>query len=110
MVRFWYKNPDKLIRHQIKEIISAQDLTEVQSVHFTVGGDHGGGKFRMTLKVLFCFSSKVTISRLFQIASVEYSKDSTSVLKSTVLDPIGESLKVMVEGGRFIITRGEKTR
>jgi hypothetical protein len=60
----------------------------------------------MTLKVLFCFSSKVTISRLFRIASVEYSKDSTSVLKSTVLDPIGESLKVMVEGGRFIVTSG----
>jgi hypothetical protein len=91
-------------------MITAQDLTEVQNVHFTVGGDHGGGKFRMTLKVLFRFSSKATISRLYQIASVEYSKDSTPVLKSTVLDPIGESLKVMVEGGRFIVTVGEEDR
>jgi hypothetical protein len=64
-----------------------------------VGGGHGGGKFRMTLKVLFRLSSKATISRLFQTASVEYSKDITSILKSTVLDPIGESFRVMVEGG-----------
>jgi hypothetical protein len=110
LVRYWCKNPDELVQHQIKEMINAQDLTEVQSVHFTVGGDHGGRKFRMTLKVLFCFSSKATISRLFQIASVECSKNSTPVLKSIVLDPIGESPKVMVEGDRFIVMKGEEDR
>jgi hypothetical protein len=59
---------------------------------------------------LFRLSSKATISRLFQIASVEHSKDVTSILKSTVLDPIGESLRVMVEGGRFIVTKGEDNK
>ncbi len=109
MIHYWCKNPDELVRHQIKQkMITAQDLTEVQSVHFTVGGDHRGGKFRMTRKALFCISSKATIPRIFQIASFEYSKDSTPVLKSTVLDPIGESLKVTVKGGRFIVTKGEE--
>jgi hypothetical protein len=34
----------------------------------------------------------------------------TPVLKSTVLEPTGESLKVLVECGRFIVTKGEVDR
>jgi hypothetical protein len=43
------------------------------------------------------------ISRLFQIASVSHSKDDTEILESTVLKPIGESLRRIMEGGNFII-------
>jgi hypothetical protein len=107
LVRFWFKSPDELARQQIQQMITDQDLSEVQSVHFTVVGDHGRGKFRMTLKFCFTFPWNL-LFRLFQIACVEYSKDSTLVLKSTVLDPIGESLNRMVEGGRFIVTKGEE--
>mgnify|MGYP000874231806 CR=1 FL=1 len=46
---------------------------------------------------------KPTISRLFQIASVSHSKDDTDILVATVLKPIGESLRIMSDGARFII-------
>jgi hypothetical protein len=58
----------------------------------------------MTLKILFRFQSNPTISRLFQIASVSHSKDELSILCATVLDPIGESLRLVVEGGRFVVS------
>ena len=99
VVRYWYKPPDLLLCHQLEHMISEKDLGLVEEVHCTVGGDNGDGKFQMTLKVLYLLSTKAIISRLFQIASVEHSKDVTSILKSTVLDPIGESFRVMVEGG-----------
>jgi hypothetical protein len=73
-----------LIKHQINKIISAERLDGLERVNFTVGGDHGGGKFRMMFKILFVFSSRPSISRLYQIASVEHSKVDTKKLKETV--------------------------
>jgi hypothetical protein len=69
-----------------------------------VGGDHGGGKFRMSLKLNFRFSD-TTISHLFQIASVSYSKDDMQILKKVVIDPIGNGLRVIAQGGRFAVKK-----
>jgi len=57
----------------------------------------------MTLKILFRYHDKPTISRLFQIASVLHSKDDTDILAAAVLKPIGESLRIMSDGAHFII-------
>ncbi len=53
IVSYWWKTPDELLQHQINDIISLQDLEGLQSVDIVTGGDHGGGQFRMLLKVLF---------------------------------------------------------
>ena len=92
-----------MLQHQIDNIIKKQQLQQLTRVDLSVGGDHGGGKFRMTLKILFQFNDRATISRLFQIASVSHSKDNTEIIQKSVLDPIGESLRRVSEGGRFII-------
>ena len=102
-VHYWYKQPDLLIKHQLGRIISPDQLDGLKRLDLTVGGDHGGGKFHVTLKLLLRFHSKKTISRLFQIASISHSKDELPILKSTVLDPIGEGLRLIVEGGRFSV-------
>ena len=70
----------------------------------TIGGDHGGGKFCMTLKVLFCFEHNPSISFLFQIGSVSHSKDDLTILSTAILQPIGEGIRLIVEGGRFFVT------
>jgi len=104
IVDFWYKEPDKMLQNQINNIIKKEQLQGITRVDLTVGGDHGGGKFRMTLKILFRFQdSSATISRLFQVANVSHSKDETRILKTTVLDPIGDSLRNICEGGQFIV-------
>jgi hypothetical protein len=96
IVPYWYKLPDELVQHQLKTIVQAEQLHGLKRVDFTIGGDHGGGKFRMTLKVLFRFENSNTISKLFQIASVSHSKDETEILRSTVIDPIGEGARRIV--------------
>jgi hypothetical protein len=53
----------------------------------------------MMLKVLFCFNSKQSICHIFQIASVSYSKDDIEVFKKTILDAIGNTIKLIVKGG-----------
>jgi hypothetical protein len=57
----------------------------------------------MTLKVLIQFNEQATVSQLFQIASGSHSNDEMDILQKTVLNPIGESLRIISQGGHFII-------
>ncbi len=103
VINYWYKEPHKMLQQQISQIIKTEELIGLRHVDISVGGDHGGGKFQMTLKVLFHFHDKPTISRLFQIASVSHSKDDTDILVATVLKPVGESLRIITDGGHFVL-------
>jgi len=75
-----------MIPHQGNNIISKEQMEGLTHVDISVGGDHGGGKFLMTLKILFRFHESPTVSWLFQIASVCHSKDDTEILAATVLN------------------------
>jgi hypothetical protein len=44
-IAFWYKSPDQLIQHQLKNTVMAEQLEGLQRVDFTIGGDYGDGKF-----------------------------------------------------------------
>ncbi len=70
---YWYRSPDQLIQHQLKNMVTAEQLIGLSRVDFMIGWDHGAGKFHMALKVLLHFSHKPTISFIFQIASVSHS-------------------------------------
>jgi hypothetical protein len=104
VILFWYKRPDLLLQHQLKSMIDAEKLKLLQQLDIVTGGDHGGGKFRMTMKVNFRLSDKATVSYLTQIASISYSKDDTEILKLTVLKPTGEGLQLIAEGCHFNVT------
>ncbi len=80
----------------------------LEQLDIVIGGDHGGGKFRMMMKVNFCLLEKKTVSFLTQIASVSFSKDDTEILKDTVLKPVGVGLQLIADGGRFIVNEGMK--
>jgi len=102
-VYFWYKQPDLLLQHQIKEIISATDLEGIIGVDIACGGDHGGGRFRMLLKILLRFTNKPSISHNYEVANVSHSQDDIDILKKTVLDAVIGGLRVIANGGRFVI-------
>jgi hypothetical protein len=106
VIPFWYKRPDRLLQDQLQNMIHPDKLKVLKQLDIVIGGDHGGGKFRMTMKVNFRLSENKTVSYLTQIASVSFSKDETKILKDTVLKPVGEGLQLIAEGGYFIVTEG----
>jgi hypothetical protein len=63
----------------------------------------------MSLKLLFRFNDRDSISRLYQIANVSHPQNNSQLLKDMVLQPIGESLKLIVDGGSFIVQRDNDT-
>ena len=103
VIPYWYKDPEQLIRHQISHIVPVEKLSSLELLDIAIGGDHGGGKFRMSLKLNFRFPD-TTIAHLFQIASVSFSKDDINILRKVVIDPIGNGLKVIAEGRRFAVS------
>lgn len=104
VIPFWYKSPDEVLQKQLPHMIDESKLKDLRKVDIVVGGDHGGGKFRMTLKVNFRLDDNSTVSYLTQVASVSFSKDETKILKETVLNPIGRGLQRIMEEARFIVT------
>jgi len=82
IIDFWFKEPDVMLKHQINSIIKQEELQRL---------------------ILFCCLEAYSILKLFQIASVSHSKDDTKILHSSVLHPIGESLRRISLGGQFIV-------
>ena len=109
IIDYWYKEPDKLISNQIDVMVKESQLEGVKCVDLCVSGDHGGGKFRMSLKVFLRLKEKENISYLYQIASATHPADDSKILTDTVLTPIGASLKIIVEGGHFFVQRDVTT-
>jgi hypothetical protein len=95
VIPFWYKRPDLLLQSQLKNMIDAEKLKYLSCIDIVIGGDHGGGKFRMTMKVNIRLNDKKSVSFLTQIASVSFSKDD--------IDILGIGLRLIAEGGRFIV-------
>jgi len=109
IIPFWYKQLDAYLQSQLKQMIDQSLLKDMIKVDIVIRGDHGGGKFHMKMKVNFRLPETKTVSYLTQIASVSYSKDKTEILRETVLDPIGEGLRQISLGGRFIVLDNDFT-
>jgi len=106
MIPFWYKEPDKMLQHQVSYVLVEDDLVDVKRVDFTVGGDHGGGKMRFVLKMLLRYNSKKESKNvLFQIVEIDSNMDKTDIIKNTVGTVLGDSLKRMTSGGHFIVAK-----
>ncbi len=105
IIHYWWKSPDKLLQNQLSQIVTCSDLEGINSVDLVTGGDHGGGKLRMLLKVILRFSAKPSITRLFEIANVSHSKDDIGIIQQTVLEKkITEGFRIITdEGSRFIV-------
>jgi hypothetical protein len=51
-----------MLQHQINNIIKKEQLGQLTRVDLSVGGEHGGEKFQMTLKVMFEFDEQRIVS------------------------------------------------
>ena len=97
---FWYKEPDELLQHQVSHVLHQDDVVDLTKNDFTLGGDHGKGKVQMILKMILCYDTKKeSCSFLFQIAGIDYQKDTVEVLQNPVPGPLGVALKQMANGG-----------
>jgi hypothetical protein len=53
VIPFWYKVQDQLMKHQLKSMVSAEQLEGLQRIDLTIIGDHGGGTFHEIFVSIF---------------------------------------------------------
>jgi hypothetical protein len=93
-IEYWYKKPHELLQHYVRFIFSCEAFQEVSRIDFTIGGDPGKGQIRVMFKMIIRYSSnKPPVSENFQVANINYAKDDITVLRDTVLKPIGKTSK-----------------
>ena len=71
------------------------------SIDLVIGGDHGKGAFRASIKINANFASGRNIIRIFRIAHVQCKKENCDILGSTVMAPIADRRKNIC-AGRFL--------
>lgn len=64
-----------------------------------IGGDHGKGLLQ------YDGNDKASTSVLLQVGDINCQKDTSDILKETIMDPIGESMKWIIMSGQFIVRR-----
>jgi hypothetical protein len=63
MTPYRYKHPDQYLQERLTDMIDSSLIRDLVRVDIVIGGDHGGGKFRMTMKVNFRLPNKETLGR-----------------------------------------------
>jgi hypothetical protein len=53
VIPFWYKQPDQFLQDQLKSMLHPEKSNVLKQLDMVIGGDQGGGKFRMAMKVNF---------------------------------------------------------
>jgi hypothetical protein len=56
-----------MLEHQINNELTRDQLQSLTRANLSVGGDHGGVKFQMTLKILFQFQERAIILGFFKV-------------------------------------------
>jgi hypothetical protein len=80
-----------MLQHYAKFIFSRELLNGVSGIDITIGGDHGKGRFWMLKLAVRYLTSKKPFLEIFQVANIDYGKDDITVIKDTVLNPIGKT-------------------
>jgi hypothetical protein len=76
-----FKSPNQLLQDQLKNMVDPEKLKFLKQLDIVIGGNHGGGEFRMAMMLNFWLPEKEIVPYLTQIASVSFSKDDTEILK-----------------------------
>ena len=107
-IHYWTKPIDTVVTTCVKKYLEEQKLMvekkELKSVDVVFGGDHGQGKFRAVVKVIYRDESGKTIDYVVMtVAHIDCRKDTYDILKNTVATKINESLKKLHNSGRLSI-------
>ena len=107
-VFFWWKPPDRLLENEINDLLDKADCEKLTQVDFSTGGDHGKGRFRQLLTMVFRFGpgAKPAIHR-FIVGEIDSGKDSTEILQSTFFKELNDCLKKLASGC-FVVTRDKE--
>ena len=105
MIDYWYKLVDKLLDHDINDVLDKTTAQKMTSVDMIVGGDHEKGRFRLVLKLIIRLDGDPPIKKRFVLGEINCKKDSVDNLKNTFMFQQNKRLSSIANGEYFTITK-----
>jgi hypothetical protein len=98
-VWFWWKKPTEVLTKEICSLVKLEEVDDVSSIDMSVGGDHGGGRFRVALILVIRFKdpNKPFRRRVFIHGEIDSNKDKAELLRHTFLPKINTEMKKIME-------------
>ena len=104
-IDYWYKLVDKLLDHDINDVLDKTTAQKMTSVDMIVGGDHEKGRFRLVLKLIIRLDGDPPIKKRFVLGEINCKKDSVDNLKNTFMFQQNKRLSSIANGEYFTITK-----
>ena len=103
-IPFWTKNPTEVFILQLKNMLSQTKfsdkqikLSDIERIDIITGGDHGAGAFRCPICIVLKFTDGTYVQTECSIAHIQCKKDNGVVLENTIIDPLGDGLKELLQ-------------
>ena len=110
----FFQNHDinKLLCVKLAQFVESSDISIVNNtkhIDIIFGGDHGQGKFKALIKVLFCLcinGMKLTKALEYTVADIECDKDTAVIFDKTIAGPINSVLDAISKSGGLCVQKG----
>ena len=99
-IRYWYKELDTVLKCKVElEMNNSPDLlNKGNRIDVVLGGDKGGGSFKVPMKIIFRHGKRSLQEVVYEVGEIECQNDTAEVLKRTIgTKKIDKALKKTVQ-------------
>ena len=112
ILNFQIHDINRLLCVKLAQFVESSDISFVNNakhIDIIFGGDHGQGKFKALIKVLFrlCIDGvKLTKALEYTVAEIECAKDTAVIFDKTIAGPINSALDAISKSGGLCVQKG----
>ena len=102
-ILFWVRDTIAVFKKETQLLIESGDinLSDIDRIYIIVGGDHGQGVFRFSMKILHIINNERWRESIQPVNYILCKKDNGIILKSTIIKDLGDSINLLNESMSF---------
>ena len=102
-ILFWVRDTVAVFKKETELPIESGDIdiSDISRIDIVVGGDHGQGAFRFSMKILYTINNGNIHESIQSVGYILYKKDNGIILKNTIIEDLGNSIKLLNESMIF---------
>ena len=99
VILFWVRDTVAIFKIETQLLIDSDqiDISDINRINIVVGGDHGQGAFRYSMKILYIMNSGKIYESIQPVDYILCQKDSGMILKNTIIKDLGDSTNLLNE-------------
>ena len=111
-IHYWTKPIEEVVQKSIAVYLTQHQELEVgkritpKTIDIVYGGDHGQGKFRAVVKIIFRDVHQTNVASIvLKVGHIDCKKDMYCILRDTITPKINKSLEKLKTSGAIVTTQ-----